>query len=442
MKTKMKSTIHEYRKNNFKIMSKTVLLTIMCWSILGQAQVSPNVIKKFPAHIVYKIDDIVSNVNLTEDKQIKIGQKLFTADSLATISLTKGEPIKQLKSYYTIDSNFLKPILSPEELDAFQYENNKENRFLVALKFASQLKLEPNEISEIRKENDNLSNTVPLDAKETFAFYDSKLNQILSKAKYASLLRIIYKEQSIKDANKDWDKIKQLQLVTDEKTSSEYNQVINYHLTKNIFLDPKAEKHEKKMIEAITNKLLLQEPPVLIRANILSAGIFKDNFFSSIIKYEKETQLTKPQIDTILSKYSKLELIRYENERNDLTSKLPIKEPSQYEDIAKILTPKQVNIWLTYKNKNQASKVAMKNWKKLEMEGLIKDLDKKNTITELVDYQLKYQIADDNIKIYNTQDYIFLKRGIEQKKPDVLKQLDAIARSKSKGTYVKNALTW
>lgn len=425
-----------------KTKMKTVLLAILCWPILGQAQVSPNVIKKFPAHIVYKIDDIVSKVNLTEDTQIKIGQKLFTADSLATISLTKGEPVKQLKSYYTIDSYFLKPILSSEELDAFQYENNKENRFLVALKFASQLKLEPKEISEIRKENDNLPNTAPLDAKETFAFYDSKLNQILSKEKYAFLLRIIYKEQSIKDANNDWDKIKQLQLITDEKTSSEYNQVINYHLTKNIFLDPKAEKHDKKMIEAITNKLLLLEPPVLIRANILSAGIFKDNFFSSIIKYEKETQLTKPQIDTILSKYSKLELIRYENERNDLTSKLPIKEPSQYEDIAKILTPKQVNIWLTYKNKNQASKVAMKNWKKLEMEGLIKDLDKKNTITELVDYQLKYQIADDNIKIYNTQDYIFLKRGIEQKKPDVLKQLDAIARSKSKGTYVKNALTW
>lgn len=419
---------------------KTVLLTILCTPIISQAQVSPNVIKQFSANIVYQIDDVVSKVNLTEDKQIKIGRKLFTADSLANINLAKGEAVSMLKSYYTINTDFLKPVLSAEELDSYSYAMNKDNRFLAALKFASQLKLEPKEISEIRKENDNLPNTAPLDAKETFAFYDSKLNQILSKEKYAFLLRIIYKEQSIKDANKDWDKIKQLQLVTDEK--SEYNQVINYHLTKNVFLDPKTEKHDKKMIEAITNKLLLQEPPVLIRANILSAGIFKDNFFSSIIKYEKETQLTKPQIDTILSKYSKLELIRYENERNDLTSKLPIKEPSQYEDIAKILTPKQVNIWLTYKNKNQASKVAMKNWKKLEMEGLIKDLDKKNTITELVNYQLKYQIADDKIKIYNTQDFIFLKRDIEQKKPDVLKQLDAIARSKSKGTYVKNALAW
>lgn len=419
---------------------KQLILALLCSSTLCQAQQNQVLVPQFPTHILYKIEEVNSKVKLTEDKKVKIGQKLFTADSLATISLTKGEPIKQLKSYYTIDSNFLKPILSPEELDAFRYENNKENRFLVALKFASQLKLETKEISEIRKENDDLTNTPPLDVKETIAFYDSKLNQILSKAKYTSLLRIIYKEQSIKDANKDWDKIKQLQLVTDEK--SEYNQVINYHLTKNVFLDPKAEKHDKKMIEAITNKLLLQEPPVLIRANILSAGIFKDNLFSSIIKYEKETQITKPQIDTILSKYTKLELIRYENERNDLTSKLPIKEPSQYENIAKILTPKQVDMWLTYKNKNQANKVAMKNWKKLEMEGLTKDLDKKNIIAELVNYQLKYQIVDDKIKIYNTQDYIFLKRGIEQKKPDVLKQLDAIARSKSKGTYVKNALTW
>ncbi|MES2239432.1 MAG: hypothetical protein V4497_04155 [Bacteroidota bacterium] len=421
---------------------KKLILALLCSSALCQAQQNQVLARQFPTHILYKIEEVNSKVKLTEDKKIKIGKKLFTADSLATISLTKGEPINQLKSYYTVDSNFLKPILSPEELDAFQYENNKENRFLGALKFASQLKLEPKEISEIRKENDNLPNTTPLDAKEIFAFYDSKLNQILSKAKYAALLRIIYKEQSIKDANKDWDKIKQLQLVTDEKTSSEYNQVINYHLTKNIFLDPKAEKHDKKMIEAITNKLLLQQPPVLIRANILSAGTFKDNLFSSIIKYEKETQLAQNQIDTILSKYTKLERIRYENETNDLTSKLPIKEPLQYEEIAQILTPNQVNIWLAYKNKNQADKVAMKNWKKLEMDGLTKDLDKKVIIAELVKYQLKHQIVDEKIKIYNTQEYVFLKRDIEQKKPDVLKQLDAIARSKSKGTYVKNALTW
>lgn len=419
---------------------KKLIFALLCSSTLCQAQQNQVLTQQFPTHILYKIEEVNSIVKLTEEKKVKIGQKLFTADSLATISLTKGEPIKQLKSYYTVDSNFLKPILSSEELDAFQYENNKDNRFLVALKFAPQLKLEPKEIDEIRKENDNLTNASSLDAKETFAFYDSKLNQILSKAKYASLLRIIYKEQSIKDANRDWDKIKQLQLVSDEK--SEYSQVLNYHLTKNVFLDPKAEKHNKKMIEAITNKLLLQQPPVLIRANILSAGIFKDNLFSSIIKYEKETQLTKPQIDTILSKYTKLETIRYENESNDLTSKLPIKEPSQYEDVAKILTPQQVNIWLAYKNENQANKVAMKNWKKLEMEGLTKDLDKKVIVAELIKYQLKLQIIDDKIKIYNTQDYIFLKRDIEQKKPDVLKQLDAIARSKSKGTYVKNALAW
>lgn len=421
---------------------KKLIFALLFSAALCQAQQNEVLAQQFPTHILYKIEEVNSKVKLTEDKKVKIGQKLFTADSLATISLAKGKPINQLKSYYTVDSNFLKPILSPEELDAFQYENNKENRFLVALKFAPQLKLEPKEVNEIRKENEDLTNTSSLDVKETIAFYDSKLNLILSKAKYASLLRIIYKEQSIKDANKDWDKIKQLQLVADQKNRDEYNQVLNYHLNKYVFLDPKAEKHDKKMIEVINNKLLLQQPYVLIRANILSAGIFKDNLFSSIIKYEKETELAQNQIDTILSKYIKLERIRYENEINDLTSKLPIKEPLQYEEIAQILTPKQVSIWLAYKNKNQANKVAMKNWKKLEMEGLTNDLEKKVIIEELVNYQLKHQIVDEKIKIYNTQDYVFLKRDIEQKKPELLKQLDAIARSKSKGTYVKNALAW
>lgn len=132
---------------------KVLLMGILFHPSFGIAQVSQKVSRLFPAHIVYRIEDLSSKIKLAEDKQIKIGQKLYTADSLANISLSKNEPVAKLKSFYTIDANFLKPILSAEELDYYGYMTDKDNRYLSALVFASNLKLDPGKISEIRKKN-------------------------------------------------------------------------------------------------------------------------------------------------------------------------------------------------------------------------------------------------------------------------------------------------
>ena len=422
---------------------KTVLLALLCIPFMAQAQLSQNLSQHFAAHILYKIDEVASKVALTEAKQIKIGQKLFTADSLATIYLIKGTSVTQLKSFYTIDANFLKPILSPEELDAFQYENDKDNRFLVALKFATEFKLNPNQITEIRIQNSFLETHPKPTTKESIVFFNAKLGAILSREQYILVLQKIYKEQSIADAKKDWVKIEQLQLITDEKKkNSEYNKIENYHSMKNSFLDLHSEKLDKKELEKLTDKIALQEPPLLVRANILSAGIFKDNTFSSIIKYEKDIKLTEIQIDTILYKYKQLELIRFENHERELTTKLLLPEPSQYANIITILTPEQINLWLAKKCYDQAIKVALRNWKKLEEEELNKGLDRDSTILEFTNYQIKFMVADEKTRMYNTTEYAFYKRDIEQKKPELLKKLDAIARNKSKGFTTKNGLTW
>lgn len=427
---------------NMKTKMKIVLLGILCCPIISQAQVSPNAIKQFPAHIVYKIDDIVSKVNLTEDKQIKIGQKLITADSLATISLAKGGAVDQLKSYYTIDANFLKPILSTEELEHYGYIQNKENRFLVALEFAKDLKLDPTQISEIRKQNDFTVSLLKMSPKETFQLYNTKLNSILTKEQYVSLLKIFYQEQSIEDAKNDWKKIKLHKLVTDKNEKIEFTKIVNYYLGKNSFLDKKAEQYDKKRGDFLAKKITLAEPPLLIYANILSEGSYKKNRYASVIKYGKELELTKPQIDSLLLKYRQHERIILENTEKESILSPPKIVPSEYDNIAQILNSEQINKWLVNKNKNDAKKEALRNWVQLEEEGLTKDLDKNKTLVEFSNYQLKYLVTKERAIIYHTQENIFLKRDVEQKKPELLKQLDAIARSKSKNTTIKNALTW
>ncbi|MDR7211870.1 hypothetical protein [Flavobacterium piscis] len=421
---------------------KTFLIGILLQPVLGLAQVSPNVNKLFPAHIIYKIDEVNSKVNLSEDTQIKLGRKLYAADSLANVSIVKGEPIAQLKSYYTVDAGFLKPIFSPEELDTYGYATDHDNRYLAALNFAPQLKLESTQINEIRKQNDSLAGVPKISLKETIRIYNKKLHSILAKEQYVSLLKIIYQEQSEDEAKSDWEKIIKLQLVADKNDRTEYIKIINYHLAKNVFLDKKADRYEKTKRDLLAKKMALEEPLILLHVNILSEGSYTNNKYSSVIKYEKEVELTKSQIDTILVKYKELERIKLENKEKESSSDAPKIVPSEYGNIALILNSEQVKKWLINKNIKIAKKEAQRNWEQLEAEGLSTDLDKDKTLREFGTYQLKYLVTKERAMIYHTQENIFMKRDVEQKKPELLKQLDAIARKKSKNTTTKNALTW
>ena len=422
--------------------TKLLLLAILCCPLISHSQISQKVSRLFPAHIIYNINEIVSKVNISEDKQIKIGRKLYTADSLANVSLGKGQPVAYLKAYYTIDVNFLKPILSLEEIDTYGYATNNDNRYLTALNFAPHLKLESIQINEIRKQNDSLSAVPKMSSKETIKIYSKKLLSILTKEQYVSLLKIIYQEQSEEEAKSDWGKIVNLQLADDKKDRTEYFKIINYHLSKNAFLDKKADRYEKTKRDFLAKKMALDEPIILLHANILSDGTYSNNKYSSVIKYEKETELTKSQIDTLLVKYKEFERIKLENKENEFTSDAPTVAPKEYEVISRILNSEQVQKWLIYKNKQAAKKEAQRNWEQLEAEGLTKDLDKNKTLTEFAVYQLQFLVIKDRAMVYHTQENIFVKRDIEKKKPELLKQLDAINLKKSKNAKTKNALAW
>ena len=163
-----------------------------------------------------------------------------------------------------------------------------------------------------------------------------------------------------------------------------------------------------------------------------------------MIQYEKELNLNKVQIDSLLAKYQTFEKIKIENKENELNESLapPKPLPSEYENIVQIINPEQTNKWLIIKNKKEAIRKANESWTKLESEGLTKELDKNKTIQELTIYQLKFLVAAERSKGWKSQETLFLVRDVEQQKPDLLKNLEAITRSKAKSTNAKNALTW
>lgn len=425
-------------------MKKTLLFFTLLLSFSTQAQVSLNISKNYPAHIVYKIDDVLSTVKLDEDKQIKIAEKFKKIDSLANVSLANGGSVERLKSDYNIDAKFLKNILSAEELEQFAYESDKDNRFLVALISKSNLKLNSTQINQIRQLNDSLNITPKKSTKEVVQFYNLKLQKILDKQQYDELIKFNYKDQSLTDAKTDWERILKLKINTPGKEKEEFKQIVDFHFNKNSFLDTKADRYEKKLRDFLSLKATLMEPPLLIRAKILSDDKHANNKYASIIKYEKELNLSQQQIDTLLAKYLVFEKIIIENRENVLKENLmpAIPLPSEFENIFKIITPEQINKWLVYKNKNESIKKSKEIWNKLEAEGLTKDLEKEKTMNELSAYYLKYLVAIEKAKNWKTPETRFLIRDVEQTKPEILQKLDAIVRTKAKNENAKNSMAW
>ncbi|WP_163408874.1 hypothetical protein [Flavobacterium ajazii] len=423
---------------------KKLFLTLLLLPVFSQSQVSPNVSKRYPAHIVYKIDEVASKISLNEDKQIKIAQKFIKNDSIVNAALASGTPSNLLKNQYTIDRVFLKDILSVEEMEQFAYETDKDNRFLATLILTQPIKLQTDQIKKIRHINDSLSATPKKSPRETIQFYNRKLSKILNEKQYVDVIKFNYKDESFIDAKMDWERILRLKINTPGKEKEESQEIVNFHLAKNGYLDKKAERYEKKKQDFLSLKATLMEPPLLIRAKILSDQKHANNKYASIVKFEKELNLSQSQIDTLLAKYVAFERIILENKENDLNGNFttPKPLPSEFENIAKIVTSEQMNKWLNLKNKNEAIKKANQSWAALESEGLTKNTDQQKLMPELANYHLKLLIALEKNKNWKTSETRFLVRDVEQKKPEILVQLDAISRSKAKSENAKNALAW
>ena len=427
-----------------KIIKILFFLFCIYFPMANQAQVSSKVIKSFPAHIITKIYDVASKIELSEENQLKIGKKLYTSDSLANVSLAKGEPLSRLKKYYPPGKKFLIGILKPEELDSYLYELDKKNRFLLALKSATILQLDQKQTLEIRKQEKLLDSLKITDYLQKYQFCNRKLDSILSKKQYTTLMKLAYTDESKEETDKDWKNIQKLKLVPTKDSSRVYTKLYAFNLEKNSFLDTHAKKFDTKQSIEIKNLIVLEkQPPVLTRYNILSNFIYKLNLFSIAIQYEKELHLNATKIDSLLSRYQELELMKYKDkEKNPLLKKTDSYTSFEQKGITTILDPKQIATLLTYKNKQNAKQLAQENWNELEKQGLTKGYNKDINLEEFTKYQLLYLVASEQLKMNNNPVNMFRKRDVELKKPELLKQLDAIKRSEKNIKTTKNELRW
>ena len=131
-----------------------------------------------------------------------------------------------------------------------------------------------------------------------------------------------------------------------------------------------------------------------------------------------------------------------DKEKNPLLKKTDSYTSFEQKGITTILDPKQIATLLTYKNKQNAKQLAQENWNELEKQGLTKGYNKDINLEEFTKYQLLYLVASEQLKMNNNPVNMFRKRDVELKKPELLKQLDAIKRSEKNIKTTKNELRW
>ena len=420
---------------------KKVFLLIVAITSTTQAQITSKVIQSFPAHIIYKIDEVASRVKLTEDQQMKIGASLSKNDSLANVSLRKGDSISYLKKYYTINKTLLKKILSTDELEDFQSQKLIKNRFLIALNSDSILKLSPTQIDAIRRENNVLKEKEPIEKK--MKVYAKKLDSILTKPQYGKLIQIINAEKSQKQATEDWNNLISANMVTSKDSIDVYKKLYDYQLLKNSILEMQPETMSPQKKTDFKEKIILEhEPNILTRYQIVSNGFYKKNLFAEAILYEKELKLSPSQIDSLLVYYRKKPLEKLQNKQKNMLPTYNYYENFENTNISKILNPKQIYTLLVKKNQKNAIQLARSNWEELEKLGLTKKLDKKSTLKEFNNYHLKFLVATNMVKIDKSKMNVFHKRDVEMQKPELLRQLDVIKQTQKNAKSTKNALKW
>lgn len=420
---------------------KKIIFLLLATTTVCQAQITSKVIQSFPAHIIYKIDEVASRIKLTEDQQMKIGASLTQNDSLANVYMHNGDSISYLKKYYTIDKKILNKILSKDELEDFQSQKIKKNRFLIALKSASILKLSPTQIETIRRENNVLKQSEPL--VKQMKVYAKKLDSILTKPQYGNLLKIINAEKSQNQANEDWKNLISSKLVTSKDSIAVYKKIYDYQLLKNCLLDMQSETMTPQQKIDFKEKIILKnEPNILTRYQITTNGFYKKNLFADAILYEKELKLSPNQIDSLLVYYRKKPLLKIENKEKNILPAFNFYENFENTTISKILNPNQINTLLMKKNEKIAIQLARSNWDELEKQGMTKDLDKNTTLKEFAKYHIKALVATNMVKIDKNTMNVFNKRDVEMQKPELLKQLDSIKQTKQNAKSTKNALKW
>jgi hypothetical protein len=332
--------------------NKFLFFHFMAFFLLGftlKAQIPSEIAKKYPPYVIYRLYEVISKTNISVQKQSLIAEYFLKQDSLATKALTSGTDITEAMNYYTDNTEYLKTVLSPVELNDYKFSNsNSSSQLVKAVKYRNELNLDKAQIDALLQANQDLENAQrnfkPVLSENIFntrQFEAERLIKILKNKQYDNFLELVVKPKARSENNDAWLLLKRYNLIPAVDSIKVYNQNFDYFLRTNISDARINNSKAPEKLDSVRRDYSAFKPASLLKVDLLFNKLPASQF-TEVLRKRKELALGNIQIDSLISSISRLSQLRVNfkivqpDQKYDATS-------FEVEHLSKILTQSQYN---------------------------------------------------------------------------------------------------
>ncbi|MEO6524616.1 MAG: hypothetical protein ABIN91_23225 [Mucilaginibacter sp.] len=305
---------------------KILPLLIIGFPIATNAQVAPEIMKRFSGSVVSRVYSVTSKVSISAQKQLLLADSFKQQDSLADAALTKGLSAAEVSKNYQNTQEIYSRILSPLELkDYLDADNYLLDALSKAVKYRKELNLNAEQTADLLKVEQTkkqLTDNSGFDAKK---FENSNLIRILDK-KYKPFLLIKNRDRAIHETEENWKQLKKLNLTKGLDSASVTGQMKGYINNRYAELEYAFDTGNQEKVNALQRKLDAEKPKILLKLkaskstadnwaqlkkfnltqNLDSANVCSQNFdyeLAKLITIDKfPKNFSRQQTDSVLRK--------------------------------------------------------------------------------------------------------------------------------------------
>jgi len=430
-----------------KLNKKLIWLISACLILFHpdvNAQVAKEITARYPASVVYRLSGITSKVAIPVEKQRILAEYFQKQDKLANQALASGKNSDEISGYYTNRIAYLKTVLSPLELNDYEFNpENTENQLEKAIKYRQSLSLSTEQVNDLlgarKTENAPQDNESEPTGNTTLA-EGEKLTKILSLSQYDKFLQLLVKPIALTQSNSSWLLLKKYSLVKTVDSSRINSENLEY-FTRAGISDARVNNSESYLkIDSVRGTYFVYKPLNLWKLDMLNNQL-PESQFAAVITKRKLLKLSSRQADSLLAVAAALEKITADY-KTKITYKKYDSTPFEAKNLLQILTSSQYEAYLYDKNRVEAITNEKKIWTRLKQYGLTSDVDSVQVNKELIDYQLNLLVANERYHNSDTQENTEIKAMVENKKPAILKKLDISVRTSALNASSKKSLSW
>lgn len=244
---------------------KLLQLLIIGFPLATNAQVAPEVMKRFSGSVVSRVYSVTSKVNLTTQKQLLLAHSFQQQDSLADAALAKGLSAAEVSKNYQNTQGIYSHVLSPLELkDYLDADNYFLDAISKAIKYRKELNLNAEQTTDLLKveqAKNVLKGNVDFDAKK---FENSNLIRILDK-KYKPFLLIKNRDRASHEADENWKQLKKLNLIKGLDSAYVVNDMKGYINNRYSELEYAFDTANQEEVNVLQRKLDANRPEILLK---------------------------------------------------------------------------------------------------------------------------------------------------------------------------------